>query len=152
MTDENLLKQYDIYSQHKEKFIDRSFMTNKFYNVLIIILFVLVFLMKDFVICNFFSASSIFAAAGAITSILWWINMDSYNFLIKIKISKALEEMEKYLPSQPYTVEFSTIRSSKRKKPIFLFNDMQKVFATLSFLTFFALFLATLIPLFFKGI
>lgn len=151
MADEQLLKQYDIYSQHKEKFIDRSFMTNKFYNVLIIVLFLLVFLMKDFVISGIFSASFIFAATGAIVSILWWINMDSYNLLIKIKMSKALEEMEKYLPSQPYTVEFAAVRSTKRKK-IFLFTDMQKIFAVLAFLTFVALMFATLIPLFIETV
>jgi len=29
------------------------------------------------------------------TCILWWINVDSYNFLIKIKFSKVLDELEK---------------------------------------------------------
>ena len=50
-----IIEQYNIYSQHKEKFVDRSFMTNKFYKVLVLALFVLIFLMKDFVICKIFS-------------------------------------------------------------------------------------------------
>lgn len=147
MSNEDLIiEQYNTYSQHKEKFIDRSFMTNKFYNMLIILLFILIFLMKDYSICKIFNAGFIFSVAGIITSILWWINMDSYNFLIKIKISKALEEIEKSLPVQPYTMEFSAVRSSKRKKQTFLFTDMQKIFAVLSLLMFFTLMLATLIP------
>ena len=95
-----IIEQYNIYSQHKEKFVDRSFMTNKFYNVLVLALFVLIFLMKDFVICKIFSASAIFSLSGILVSILWFLNIDAYNFLIKIKISKALEEIEKQLPVQ----------------------------------------------------
>ena len=145
-SDELIIEQYKTYSHHKEKFIDRSFMTNKFYNVLILLLFVLVFLMKDYSICKIFSAGFIFSCAGIVTSILWWINMDSYNFLIKIKMSKALEEIEKSLPTQPYTMEFAAVRSSKRRKQTFLFTDMQKIFAVLSLLMFVTLGFATLIP------
>ncbi|MBR1908475.1 hypothetical protein IJ818_06030 [bacterium] len=149
MNSENLIiEQYNIYSQHKEKFVDRSFMTNKFYNVLVIVLFVLVFLMKDFVICKIFSAGAIFSIIGILTSILWWLNIDAYNFLIKIKISKAIEEIEKQLPVQPYTLEFTAIKSSKRKKQRFYFADIQKVFAIISLLLFISLMFATSIPVF----
>ena len=147
MNPENLIiEQYNIYSQHKEKFVDRSFMTNKFYNVLVIILFILVFLMKDFVICKIFSASAILSIVGILTSVLWWLNIDAYNFLIKIKISKALEEIEKQLPVQPYTLEFTAIKNTKRKKQHFYFADIQKGFALISLLLFISLFFATLIP------
>ena len=147
MNPENLIiEQYNIYSQHKEKFVDRSFMTNKFYNVLVIILFILVFLMKDFVICKIFSASAILSFVGILTCVLWWLNIDAYNFLIKIKISKALEEIEKQLPVQPYTLEFTAIKNTKRKKQHFYFADIQKGFALISLLLFISLFFATLIP------
>lgn len=147
MNSENLIiEQYNTYSQHKEKFVDRSFMTNKFYSVLVIILFVLIFLMKDFVICKIFSASVIFSIVGIFISILWWLNIDAYNFLIKIKISKALEEIEKQLPVQPYTLEFTAIKNTKRRKQHFYFADIQKVFALISVLLFISLFFATLIP------
>jgi len=149
MDSENLIiEQYNIYSQHKEKFVDRSFMTNKFYNVLVIVLFILIFLMKDFVICKIFSAGAIFSLIGILVSILWWLNIDTYKFLIKIKISKALEEIEKQLPIQPYTMEFTAIKSSRRKKHHFYFADIQKVFAVISLLLFISLMLATLIPAF----
>ena len=104
-TEELIIEQYNIYSQHKEKFVDRSFTTNKFYNILVLVLFVLIFLMKDFVICKIFSASAIFSLTGILVSILWFLNIDAYNFLIKIKISKALEEIEKQLPVQPYQIK-----------------------------------------------
>lgn len=149
MDSENLIiEQYDIYSQHKEKFVDRSFLTNKFYSVLVIILFVLIFLMKDFVICKIFSASAILSLIGILISMLWWLNIDAYNFLIKIKISKALEEIEKQLPVQPYTMEFAAIKNSKRKRQRFYFADIQKVFAIMSLLLFVSLMFATLIPAF----
>ena len=143
-----IIEQYDIYSQHKEKFVDRSFSTNKFYNVLVIILFILVFVMKDFVICKIFSASAIFSLIGILISILWWLNIDAYNLLIKIKISKALEEIEKQLPVQPYTMEFAAIKNSKRKRQRFYFADIQKVFAVISLLLFISLMFSTLIPAF----
>ncbi len=145
-TEELIIEQYNIYSQHKEKFIDRSFTTNKFYNVLVLVLFVLIFLMKDFVICKIFSASAIFSLTGILVSILWFLNIDAYNFLIKIKISKALEEIEKQLPVQPYTMEFAAVRASKRRKQHFYFADIQKIFAVISLLIFLSLIFATLIP------
>lgn len=145
-TDDLIIEQYKTYSHHKEKFIDRSFMTNKFYNVLIILLFALVFLMNDYAICKIFSAGFVFSCAGIITSILWWINMDSYNFLIKIKMAKTLEEIEKSLPIKPYTIEFTAVKSSSKRKQTFLFTGMQKIFAVLSLLMFVVLAFATFIP------
>ena len=146
--EELIIEQYNIYSQHKEKFVDRRFMTNKFYNVLVIILFVLIFLLKDYVICNIFSAGAVFSFIGILVSILWWLNIDAYNFLIKIKIAKALEEIEKDLPVQPYTMEFTAIRNSKRKRQRIYFADIQKTFALVSLLLFISLMFATLIPVF----
>jgi len=143
-----IIKQYKTYSQHKDNFVDRSFMTNKFYTVVVVALFVLIFLMKDFVICKIFSASAIFSLIGILISMLWWLNIDAYNFLIKIKISKAIEEIEKQLPVQPYTMEFTAIRNSKRRRQHFYFADIQKVFAVISLLLFLSLLLATTIPVF----
>ncbi len=143
-----IIKQYKTYSEHKDNFVDRSFMTNKFYTVVVVALFVLIFLMKDFVICKIFSASAIFSLIGILISMLWWLNIDAYNFLIKIKISKAIEEIEKQLPVQPYTMEFTAIRNSKRRRQHFYFADIQKVFAVISLLLFLSLLLATTIPVF----
>lgn len=74
--------------------------------------------------------------------------MDTYNCLIKIKFSKVLEEMEKQLPMQPYNMEYRAIRDFRKNKKMFLFSDMQKIFAIVLFLVFFILLLMEVIPLF----
>ena len=43
------------------------------------------------------SATLVFAFFGIAVSSLWWMNVDSYNTLIKVKFSKVLEEMEKVI-------------------------------------------------------
>ena len=148
MNSEDLIfEQYRLYSEQKEKFIDRSFMTNKFYMVIVLAMFLLTFLSKGMAFGKF-TAPTIFALAGIISCALWWLNMDSYNCLIKIKFSKVLEEIEKQLPMQPYNMEYRAIRDFRKNKKMFLFSDMQKIFAIVLFLVFFILLLMEVIPLF----
>ena len=142
-----IFEQYRLYSEQKEKFIDRSFMTNKFYMVIVLAMFLLTFLSKGMAFGKF-TAPTIFALAGIISCALWWLNMDSYNCLIKIKFSKVLEEIEKQLPMQPYNMEYRAIRDFRKNKKMFLFSDMQKIFAIVLFLVFFILLLMEVIPLF----
>ena len=78
--------------------------------------------------------------------------MDAYNMLIKIKFSKVLEEIEKQLPIQPYSDEFKGIQDFRNNKKMFLFSDMQKTFAVIVFIIFFATFLQEITPLIFKQI
>lgn len=144
-SDEILFQQYKLYAEHKEKFIDRSFATNKFYLVLVLVIALTMFLTKDYCFAYGLSSILIFSAAGMAICILWWINMDSYNLLIKVKLSNVLEQIEKQLPIQPYTQEFSVVKDLRKNKREFLFSDMQKAFAILALLLFFVLFVNELV-------
>lgn len=147
--EEITFQQYKLYTEQKEKFVDRSFHTNKFYLVVVLGLILLMFLTKNFSFAYGLSALLIFSAAGMSISVLWWINMDSYNFLIRVKLSKVIEEIEKKLPIKPYTDEFIAIKDFKKNKRMFMFSDIQKTLAILAFLVFFVLFANELIPLFY---
>ena len=85
-------------------------------------------------------------------AILWWMNMDSYNMLIKIKFAKVLEEIEKKLPVQPYGEEYKEIAEYREKKKMFLFSDIQKTVAVIVFLMFFVSLIETIIPVIVKSI
>lgn len=148
MTNENLiLEQYKLYSDAKERFIERTFMTNKFYMVLVIALMLFVF-MSNGLAFGKLTAPALFSIVGIICCSLWWLNMDSYNCLIKIKFSKVLEELEKQLPTQPYAMEYKALKDYRNNKKGFVFSDIQKVFAVFSFLAFFVLLMIEVIPKF----
>src|SRR5574344_2188137 len=83
--DEIIFQQYKLYAEQKERFIDRSFATNKFYLFSVLLLLLIMFLTKNFEIVFGLTPIIIFGCAGMIICILWWINMDSYNCLIKVK-------------------------------------------------------------------
>lgn len=146
MANEDLIMaQYKLYSESKEKFIDRAFTTNKFYMIFVVILILLVF-MSNGLSFGRLTAPSLFAVIGIICCSLWWLNMDSYNSLIKIKFSKVLEEIEKQLPVQPYAMEYKALQDFRNNKKGFVFSDIQKVFAVFSFLIFFIMLLMEIIP------
>jgi len=132
-------QQYKLYTEQKEKFIDRSFHTNKFYLLSIIGLILTMFLTKDYSFSYGLSSTLVFSVAGFAICILWWVNVDSYNFLIKVKLGKVIEEIEKTLPVQPYTQEFIAIKDFRKNKKEFLFADIQKSLATAALLLFFIL-------------
>lgn len=139
-SDELIFQQYKLYAEQKEKFISRSFVTNKFYLSLILALILTMFLTKDYSFVYGLSSTLVFSAAGMIICFLWWINVDSYNFLIKIKLSKVIEDIEKKLPIQPFTQEFAEITELRKNKKEFLFADIQKALTILVFLLFLCLF------------
>ena len=139
-SEEILFQQYRLYTEQKEKFVDRSFKTNKFYLLLLLGLILTMYLTKDYSFIYDISSTLVFSAAGLAICVLWWINVDSYNFLIKVKLSKVIEEIEKKLPIQPYTQEFLAIKDFRKNKREFLFADIQKSLAILLLLLFFILF------------
>ncbi len=142
MTSEEIVLQlYKIYSEQKEKFVDRSFCTNKFYLILILGLILTMYLVKDYSFIFGLSSTLVFSAAGLAVCILWWINVDSYNFLIKVKLSNVLEQIEKQFPVKPYTEEITAINDIRKNRREFLFADIQKALATLVFILFFVLFI-----------
>lgn len=139
--EEIMFQQYKLYSEQKEQFVNRSFQTNKFYLVLILVIILTMYLTKEYSFVYGLSSTLIFSIAGMVICFLWWINVDSYNFLIKVKLSKVLEDLEKKLPMQPYTKEFESILDLRKSKREFLFADVQKGFTILTFILFLILFL-----------
>ena len=151
MDDKELIfQQYRLYSEQKDAFIARSFSINRFYLCLTIIILLLIYISKGAVFAYNLPLSVLLSVIGIGTTILWWMNMDSYNMLIKIKFSKVLEEIEKQLPVQPYANEYKGIEEFRTNKKMFLFSDMQKIFAVLIFLMFFVSLLENLIPVLVK--
>lgn len=148
-TEEMIFQQYKLYTEQKEKFVDRSFQTNKFYLVLILALIVTMFLTKDYSFIFGLSSILIFSAAGLAICVLWWMNVDAYNFLLKVKFSRVIEELEKKLPVKPYTEEFAAIMDLRKSKREFLFADIQKGLATLTLLVFLVLLANELVALVF---
>lgn len=137
MQDKNqelLFEQYKNYNYSKEQFINRSFATNRFYMVLCLVLLLVSYILMTFTPA---SASVLIASfLGILLSILWWLNVDTYNILIKIKYNKVLEKIEKQLPALPFNDEFRAFQEVKSQKSTFVFSDVQKIFASLMFLVF----------------
>lgn len=139
-TEEILFQQYKMYAEHKEKFVDRSFTTNKFYLVVVLALILTMYLTKDSTFVYGLSSMLVFSGIGMAVCIMWWVNVDSYNLLIKVKLAKVLEDIEKQLPVQLYCKEFTAIKDYKKNKREFLFADIQKAVTIALFLLFFLLF------------
>lgn len=151
MTELDLIfQQYKLYSEQKESFISRSFGVNRFYICLVIFLLIATQLGKGYVFVYNIPLSVFLSIIGIGATILWWMNMDAYNMLIKIKFSRVLEEIEKKLPVQPYGNEYKGIQDFRENKNMFLFSDMQKTFAVVVFIMFFVSLIDTLVPIFVK--
>lgn len=147
ISDELIFQQYKMYSEQKEKFVDRSFATNKFYLLLILTLVLAIGFTKDISFAYGITTTLIFSAAGIAICALWWINVDSYNFLIKVKLSNVLQELEKQLPAKPYTLEFSGISDYRKNKKEFVFADIQKALAIIVLLLFLVLFINEIVAI-----
>ena len=123
-----ILEQYKIYSEAKDKFIDRQFSNNKFYLVLNIVI-----LLTTYVLSGLFPQREILiiimSFIGISLTLMWWMNIDSYQLLIKIKYSKVLEYLETKLPEQPYYKEFQDYKEIKQKNNLIVFGDFQKILA-----------------------
>jgi len=142
-----LLRQYELYTHVKENFVDRNFTTNKFYLVLILALFGVLFWAKGVVFAYSLSATIILSVIGMGVCFLWWSNVDTYDTLIKIKLSKVIDEIEKQMPVAPHTLERESLNKLREEKKAFLFSDMQKALACGIFIIFMVLFLFDMVPL-----
>ena len=148
-----ILEQYRIYTESKDKFIDRSFQTNRHYFLVACGLCIVLVLFKQF-FPNLAIVFSLFLSfAGMGISVLWYLNQDTYSYLIKIKYAQVLEEIEKQLPIAPNKMEHDVLVESLKKPRafVFIFNDIQKFMAIILFLLFLIYFLIDIIP-FFNGI
>ena len=122
-----ILEQYRIYSDAKEKFIERQFATNRFYLVLNLIILLIAYLVVT--LTPQYQAVVVLCIAGIATTMMWWMNIDSYQLLIRVKYASVLEYLETKLPEQPYHKEYVTQEEIKKKNRRFiLFGDFQKVF------------------------
>ena len=144
--DELIFQEYKLYAEQKENFIDRNFRTNRFYMVsFVAIIFAMIFT-GNVVFMSKISATLLFSLIGISVCALWWMNVDSYNTLIKIKFANVLEVLEEKLPVKPFTDEFKGIEEFRNNK-VFMFSDIQKLIAVIGALFFFAVFVSEFSPL-----
>jgi len=145
--DELIFEEYKLYVEQKDNFIDRNFSTNKFYMISFIAIILAMIFTGKVVFMDKISATLLFSAIGMAVCALWWMNVDAYNILIKIKFANVIEQMEEKFPFKPYTEESKGIEEFKNKK-IFMFSDIQKFLAVLGALFFFVIFVSEITPLF----
>lgn len=141
-----VFQEYKMYTDQKENFIDRNFRTNRFYMIAVICLILIMIYTNNIIFLHKCSATLIFAFFGIAVSSLWWMNVDSYNTLIKIKYADVIEKIEEKLPICPFTEERKEIENYKNKK-IFMFSDIQKLISIISALFFFAIMVSEISPL-----
>ena len=144
--DELIFNEYKSYCEQKENFIDRNFSTNKFYITAVVVLIFAMIYTSNVVFLDKISATLVFALLGVSVSALWWMNVDSYNTLIKIKYSEVIEKIEEKLPVKPFTDEYAGIAESRKNK-VFMFSDIQKLIAAGAALFFFAVCISEITPL-----
>lgn len=144
--DELIFSEYKLYSEQKENFIDRNFKTNKFYMASIFIIIVAMIYTGNIIFLKTISATLVFAIMGISISALWWMNVDSYNTLIKIKYANVIERIEEKFPVKPFTDEYQGIDEYRNNK-VFMFSDIQKLIATISAIFFFAVCVSELSPI-----
>ena len=144
--DELIFQEYKMYAEQKENFIDRNFRTNRFYMVsFVAMIFALIFT-NNVVFMERITATLVFSLVGIFVCTLWWMNVDSYNTLIKIKFANVLEVLEEKLPVKTFTEEYKGIEEFRNKK-VFVFSDIQKIIAVVGALFFFAVFVSEFSPL-----
>lgn len=144
--DELIFSEYRLYSEQKENFIERDFKNNRFYMASVFVLIVALIYTGNVIFLNKISATLVFAFLGVSVSALWWMNVDSYNTLIKVKYANVLEKIEEKLPVKPFTDEYKGIDDFRSNK-IFMFSDIQKLIAVVTALFFFAVCVSEITPL-----
>ena len=144
--DELIFREYKMYSEQKENFIDRNFKTNRFYMASIFVLIIALIYTGNVIFLNKISATLVFSLMGTAICTLWWMNVDSYNTLIKVKFANVLEKIEEKLPVKPFTDEYKGIEDFRNNK-VFMFSDIQKLIAVVAALFFFAVFISEITPL-----
>lgn len=122
-----ILEQYKIYSTAKENFIDRQFTNNRFYLVLNLIILVTSYVLST--LTPQFQPVIILSVIGFAITLMWWMSIDSYQTLIKIKYANVLEYLETKLPEQPYNKEYQDYLNIRKRKNLIVFGDVQKVIA-----------------------
>ncbi len=144
--DDMILQEYKLYTEQKENFIDRNFRTNRFYMVSFLVVILAMIFTSNVVFMERISSALLFSLIGISVCALWWMNVDSYNTLIKIKFANVIEKIEEKLPVKPFTEEYKGIEEFRDKK-VFMFSDIQKLIAVIGALFFFAVFVSEASPI-----
>lgn len=130
-----LLEQYRIYSEAKDRFIDRTFLVNRFYIVFSAILFLSMIAIKS-VFTDAYALVLGIELFGIVVSFSWVSNQDAYTSIIKLKYSTVIEGIEKQLPASPNKDEYAKLQELRSDKKIILLKDIQKWFAIVLMLLF----------------
>ena len=130
-----ILEQYRIYNEMKERFIDRSFMINRFFMIFSAIFLFTLILIKMVAPMAFFLilALEIF---GIACCVMWISNQDAYSTIIKIKYNSVIEKLEEELPKAPNKDEYKALTEKRSNKRVILVKDIQKWFAIILMLVF----------------
>ena len=141
---EMLLEIYKLCVASKEKFIERAFGTNKFYLIttMLIMIITSVALLKIKLLLLTICLSGI----GVFICALWWLNEDSYSYLLSIKYRAVLDVLEEKLPFAPGVEEFKAIQEKRKQKGMFVFQNSQKLLITIIMLVFVVFLLSAILP------
>ena len=132
-----ILEQYRIYNEMKESFINRSFLINRFFMIMTAVLFFCLIFAKMLLSNQFYLLLGL-EIFGLASCILWISNQDAYSTIIKIKYNAVIERLEEDLPKAPNKDEYKELTDKRSNKRVILVKDIQKWFAILLMLIFFA--------------
>lgn len=149
---QQLMELYKEFIYTKENFVDRSFATNKFYIISLTLCLLVLAWIKDYLPTANSMLVIAISMAGMIFSFLLWANHDAYSYLLKIKFSAVIDEIEKQFCFQPCIAEKEALVENAKNKKNFVFANTQKVFALVTMTIFFAAFLWEFCPMFFGSI
>lgn len=121
----------------KESFINRSFLVNRFFMLITAVLFFGLIITKMIILNGYFLLLGI-ELFGIASCIMWISNQDAYSTIIKIKYNAVIERLEDDLPKAPNRDEYKELTDKRSKKRVILVKDIQKWFAVLLMLIFFA--------------
>jgi len=141
---EMFLEIYKLCVASKEKFIERAFGTNKFYLITTMLIMVItsVALLKIKLLLLTICLSGI----GVFICALWWLNEDSYSYLLSIKYRAVLDVLEEKLPFAPGVEEFKAIQEKRKQKGMFVFQNSQKLLITIIMLVFVVFLFSAILP------
>ena len=135
---QEIMELYKEFTYTKENFVNRSFGTNKFYIVIIILLLIVLGVLKEFIVKDGSLTVVAIGLAGFACSLLLWSNQDAYAYLLKIKFSAVIDKMEEKFSFQPCIEELKAIRKNAKDRKTYVFADVQKLFAVVTMMIFLA--------------
>ena len=130
-----LLEQYRIYNEAKDRFIDRTFLVNRFYIIFSAVLFISMIAIKS-VFVDAYALLLGIELFGIAVSFSWVSNQDAYTSIIKLKYHTVIEGIERQLPASPNKDEYEKLCELRADKKIVLLKDIQKWFSIILMLLF----------------